>query len=87
MNKSELDAAMRLAQDKNFRTIDNDGKLLVSLEIFDGFALPGYQPKAVTTAQVAALIRWQCFQLNGDIDADALQEIANAGRHRFTVVG
>lgn len=87
MNRQQLNAAMTLAEDKTFRYIDENGKHLVDTSIFDGFGLHDFQPVTCTIPQVAALIRWQCFQMNGNIDANALQEIANAGRKKFTVIG
>lgn len=81
MNTQQLDAAMRIAQDGNER-LDNEDQ-----SIFDGFGLPNYKGCTCTVRQLAALIRWQCFQLNGKVDAEAFQQIADIGRHKFTVVG
>ena len=53
---------------------------------FDGFALPDFEPVVVTFDQVARLIRWQAAQFNGGWDSEALTEIRNIGRHKFTVV-
>ena len=53
---------------------------------FDGFGLPDFRPVTCTVEALAMLIRWQCFQLNGEINAEALQEIAVCGRRRFTLL-
>lgn len=52
---------------------------------FDGFGLSSFQPVAVTLADVAELIRWQCLQFNGELNSDALSEIQIAGRHKFVI--
>jgi hypothetical protein len=87
MNKAELTAAVNLAKDKSQRFVDDRGKEIVDTSIFDGFALYGFQPVTCTLRQLAALVRWQCVMMNGEIDAEKLNELADAGRHKFTVVG
>lgn len=57
-----------------------------SLEIFDGFGLRDYRTVFVSLGQVARLIRWQCSQLNGDIDNGALAEILACGRKKFQII-
>lgn len=52
---------------------------------FDGFGLSSFQPVSVTLEDVAALIRYQCLQFNGEFSADALAEIQAAGRHKFVI--
>lgn len=56
------------------------------IDIFDGFALPDYAPVYVTIKQIARLIRYQAIYMNGGIDSDNLQEIANCGRRKFMVI-
>ena len=51
MNKSELSQAMKIAQDKNVRFIDDNGKHLVDISLFDGFGLHGFQPITCTLEQ------------------------------------
>jgi hypothetical protein len=79
MKRHQLEKAVQLALSK----IDLD---IADLAIFDGFGLPGFTPVTVTTRALAMLIRWQCVQLNGQISAEALDEIATLGRTRFAVV-
>ena len=86
MTKSELSAALAIANDRTRRFIDDEGRHLVDTSIFDGFGLEGFQPVTCTLDQLAALIRWQCFCLNGSIDGDNLNEIATVGRKKFSVV-
>lgn len=57
-----------------------------TLEIFDGFGLRNFRPVFVSLNQVASLIRWQCSQLNGGIDSEALGEVLAFGRKRFQIV-
>ena len=58
-----------------------------SMGIFDGFGLPEFKPVVCTLDALAMLVRWQCVQFNGGLDPQALNEIAECGRHRFHVVG
>lgn len=79
MTKSELARAMDMVRNRESTGFDDIG-------IFDGFGLPDFEPVTVTIPMVAQLIRWQALRFDGSIDADALQEIANCGRHKFAVV-
>jgi len=79
MNKSELTDALSIAQSN----VDLTGEA----QPFDGFGLPEFKPTACTRRQVARLIRWQCIQFNGQLDAKALEEIRFHGRKKFIVVG
>ena len=60
---------------------------LEDLAIFDGFGLAGFKPIVCTLDALAMLVRWQCVCFDGSIDHEALNEIANLGRHRFHIVG
>lgn len=82
MNKAELKEAVAIAQSDADLSVEGQ-----QASIFDGFALPDFKPVTVTLRQVAELIRWQAIELNGQIDAEALNEVANCGRKRFLVVG
>jgi hypothetical protein len=79
MKRDQLEKAVQLALSK----ADLD---VADLAIFDGFGLAGFKPVTVTTRALAMLIRWQCVQFNGQISAEALDEIATLGRTRFSVV-
>ena len=79
MKTSDLDKALALARSDVPLNIED-------LSIFDGFGLPDFKPVTCTVEALAMLVRWQCFCLNGSIDAEALQEIATLGRHRFYVL-
>ena len=59
---------------------------LADLALFDGFALPGFRPVTCTIEALAMLVRWHCVCLDGSIDGEALQELAECGRRRFTVL-
>ncbi len=80
MTNDELNRAFSIAQ--GGEELDDS-----SLDVFLGFGLPGFRPVVCTLQMVARLIRWQCQQFNGGWDAEALQEIARHGRHRFIIVG
>ena len=79
MKASDLDAALAIARSDRPLNIED-------LSIFDGFGLPDFKPITCTVEALAMLIRWQCFQLNGEINAEASQEIATYGKRRFSVL-
>jgi len=79
MKREQLEKAAQLSLSK----ADLD---VADLSIFDGFGLAGFKPVTVTTRALAMLIRWQCVQFNGQINSEALDEIATLGRTRFSVV-
>ena len=81
MTKDQLQRAVAIAESDT--DLSNERK---QIDIFDGYGLEGFKPVHVTIKQVADLVRWQCVQFNGCIDADALNELAYAGRKRFLVV-
>lgn len=88
MTKAELSRAVMLAQsDAILPTFVGPGSSESLNSTFDGFGLPDFQVVDVTIVAVAALVRHQCVTLNGELDQDALQEIASVGRHKFNVVG
>jgi hypothetical protein len=87
MTKQQLDAAATLAQDPNERFIDDKGRQIVDLTIFEGYALNGFKEIYCTIRQVAALVRWQCLMLNGEMNGEELNNLAHAARHKFNIIG
>ena len=81
MTKAELQDAMKLMQSRRSEPFDHD-----ALDLLNGCALPGFKPVTCTRYHVAELIRWQCLQFDGEVDGEALNEIAEAGRRKFIVV-
>ena len=79
MKTADLDRALAIARSDRLLNV-------ADLSIFDGFGLPDFRPVTCTVEALAILIRWQSVQLNGEINAAALQEIATYGRHRFLVL-
>lgn len=79
MKREQLEKAVQLA-------LSNADLDIADLAMFDGFGLAGFKPVTVTTRALAMLVRWQCVQLNGQINSEALDEIAAFGRTRFSVV-
>ena len=68
---------------KNFnRDLSN-----VDDSILFGYGLPDFKPVHTTLEAVAKTIRWQALQFNGQWDAEALNEVAEAGRRNFLVLG
>lgn len=84
MNKQEMKTAFAIAKEQtdNGDHLDNH-----TLAIFAGFGLRSFKPVNVTISAVAQLIRWQALQFNGEWNAEALNEIANAGRRKFRIIG
>jgi hypothetical protein len=81
MRKAELSQALEIA--KSDTELDEKNASIVP---FDGFGLEGFDPVFVTLEQIARLIRWQCFVMDGSIDDNNFQEIAHYGKKRFMVV-
>ena len=51
-----------------------------------GFALKGFDPVSVTIIELANLVSYQTLQFNGELDAEALDEIWR-NRKAFNLVG
>lgn len=81
MNKAELSKAVEMAKRGAFSDVAG----AEAGHIFNGFGLAGFIPVVCTLEHVAALIAWQCIMLNGEMDAEALNEVW-AARRRFVVV-
>ncbi len=82
MTTKQLAQAVELAVDSNL-SLQSEWD---QLHIFDGFGLFNFKQVTVTLKQLAALVRWQCLYLPGGIDAEALDEIAKAGKTKFMVL-
>lgn len=81
MNKQEFQEVYNLAVDSSVDLHQADMSML------DGFGTAGFQPVVVSREAAARMIRYQCVQLNGQIDADKLQECQYAFRHKVSIVG
>lgn len=79
MHKRQLEAAVAIARS----AADLLGE---DIDVFHGYGLHGFKPVTCTLRQVAALIRWQCVYLNGNLDGAALDELADLGKTRFIVL-
>ena len=80
MTKQELKTAFEVANsEKELQQTD--------LLIFDGFGLPEFEKVNVTIEAVAKLIRWQCIRLDGSVDQEELNTIAEIGKRKFFVIG
>lgn len=67
MTKNQFSEATKLAQ--------SGDDLPQDLEIFNGFGLKAFKPIVCTIRDLAALIRWQAVQFNGNLDLENLNEI------------
>lgn len=79
MTMNEFKWAFEIAQSKEDLSNEDDS-------VFMGFALKDYKPVIATYRQLARLIRWQAWQFNGSWDNEALKEIMDCGRKRFTII-
>lgn len=79
MNREQFAQATVIAMDSGISLSHVDDG------IFLGCGLPGFQPVNVTIRQVARLIRWQCVQFNGELDAREYDELARLARRLFRV--
>ena len=81
MTKNELKEAFAMAQ---------RGEAYIEvgeMALFDGFGLKDFAPICCTMRQLAGLIVWQCQTFAGTWDMEAFNEIAEAGKRKFTIVG
>ena len=79
MTKNEFSAAFKIAKSNaDLSKIDDS--------ILYGYGLPGFKPVFVTLEQIAKLIRYQTFTFAGGIDAQELNEVAQAARKVFLCV-
>lgn len=83
MTKAQLAKALELA-----RTPTSPAVALGwgDVDMFSGFALPGFGPVTCTLEQLAALLQWQAVRFDGSVDAEALAEVAKYGKARFVVL-
>jgi hypothetical protein len=81
MTKQEFSQAFQIA--KSNEKIDPGQE---PIDLFDGFGFKDFAPVYVTLKQVARLIRWQAICMDGSIDSENLQEIANIGRKKFFII-
>lgn len=83
MNLTQFQLACKIA--KSSESLINE-----DIDLFDGFALPDFQPVYCTIRQVARLIRWQVgwqsFRYSWTWDPEELNLIGNLGRKRFLIV-
>lgn len=79
MTRQQFSDALVLAKSKMEFDLVDDSSL-------HGCGLPGFKPVVVTLEMVAKLLRWQCLQLNGQWDSEALQDCREISKKRFLVV-
>ena len=80
MTKAELSQAVAIAK-------SNADLAGVDTSHMVGYGLNSFEPVHVTLDMVASMIRYQCIMFNGDIDGNELNELADAGRRKFIVIG
>jgi hypothetical protein len=79
MTKDELVTALEIA--KSPISLENvDDSLLF------GYGLRDFNPVHVTIEAVAKTIRWDCIMLNGEVDAEALDNLCKNLRRKITVI-
>jgi hypothetical protein len=83
MTLDQFKRAFAMASDDSF---EYDGLAFMRDTPFLGFALKDFNPVAVTVRDVAKLIKYQCWFMNGDLDHEALNEIREHGRRKFIIL-
>ena len=81
MTLNQFQQAFAIAKDFN-RDLSN-----VDDSILYGYGLASFKPVHTTLEAVAKTIRWQALMMNGEWDAEALNEVAENGRKNFLVLG
>lgn len=78
MTKQQFDNAVAIARSNNDLSNVDD-------TILYGCALPDFKPVTVVLEACAKFIRWHCVMLNGQIDAEALNEMRLISRKKWLV--
>ena len=90
MTRNELSLAVSLAQSYEKLElgtfIGKHGSQRL-IDLFNGYALSDYNPVHITIRDLAALVRYECMMMNGELDTAALQEIAEVGKAKFIIIG
>lgn len=76
MTKAELAQARELAQS------DAD---LPDCVVLHGLYLRNFKPVTTTIPVVAALLRWQCVMLNGQLDGEEYAEFASVCKRKVVI--
>ena len=88
MTQNELSLAVAMAQsNEELQTFVGEGSSQELNDLFLGYAMSDYKVTCITIRDLAALIRHECMQMNGELDTHQLNEIADIGKHKFSIVG
>lgn len=88
MTRNELSLAVALAQStEELETFLGENSSERLCDLFNGFGLSDYAAVHITIRDLACLIRYECTQMNGELDNRALTEIAELGKSKFIIVG
>jgi hypothetical protein len=78
MTKKQISLALEMAKSNtDFSGID--------LKPFFGYALRDFKPLNCTIEAVASLMRYQCFQMNGEIDTEEFDDFCDYAKRLFNV--
>jgi hypothetical protein len=80
MTTEEFRKAVKIASDLNRSFLDTD------ISILTGCGLVGFKPVYTTLQVVAAHLRWQAMQFNGEWDAEALNYELQVLRRKVTII-
>lgn len=79
MTRNELSAALKIARSEaDLSKVDTS--------ILFGYGLKNFGPVVATIETVAAVIRWDCVALNGEIDSEALDNLHSNFRRKVSIV-
>jgi hypothetical protein len=79
MTKDEFVTALEIAKSPISLENVDDSKLM-------GYGLKEFEPSYVTLEAVAKTIRWDCIMLNGEVDAEALDNLCKCMKQKVTVI-
>lgn len=88
MTRNELSLAVAMAQsDEELETFVGENSSQRLIDTFNCFGMGDFKPVHITIRDLAALIRHECMQMNGELCNRALGEIAELGKRAFMIVG
>ena len=88
MTRNELSLAVALAQsDDELETFVGEGSSQRLIDTFNCFGMANFQAVHITIRDLAALVRHECMQMNGELCNRAMAEIAELGKSKFHIVG
>lgn len=88
MTRNELSLAVAMAQsDEELETFVGENSSQRLIDTFNCFGMANFAAVTITIRDLAALVRHECMQMNGELCNRSLSEIAELGKSKFHIVG